>query len=86
MENTPTILGHFPYPGVRLHALGRNALQSAAMAKMRFVREQSNLACASICGGSQRFASEIAVNRLVAGSNPARGAKQFKRLANRDLN
>jgi hypothetical protein len=32
---------------------------------------------ASLCTGSQRIAIGVAVNRLVAGSNPARGAIAF---------
>ena len=75
----------FPRP-VRLHgtpwvperALGCNGVQSRAVGCLSLSSLSRSLAAARNCSAVQGIALETTVNRLVAGSNPARGATRLQ--------
>ena len=70
----------FPTPWVDEHALGCNGVQCATTGNESYPRISSDLGGARNCTALHSIALETTVNRLVAGSNPARGAKPHQAL------
>jgi aspartate carbamoyltransferase regulatory subunit len=69
------ILGRFGTHGVPVRALGCNTPRRDAMKNSDLLRLNNEICCAQHRSQLQQIAPEATVNRLVAGSNPARGAK-----------